>query len=1541
MANYAVRLTFDSMPENRTRQFWYARNPASDTVIVFVHGILSSNRECWLHEGATPDQRVFWPDLVQSDQRLNEPSVYMGGYYTETTSGDYSVRECARELFNALSNVDAHGNPRPLDVRRIVFVCHSTGGIVVPCMLSMESRSFEKRAIGLALMATPTHGSSWANVTSPIAMYYNQQLALRLREGDRELELINSDFMRLRNDGVFQYLYGKEAYETQMLFRNRLPRVLQRVLPNRLTVVPKRSAGAYFDAEALPDTDHSSAVKPDGFEHPGHKFLVNFMRQFGERVELPPAPRASMPVPAPERPSTPTFIPRASHADEIAPHVTSEFNSLPLTQASLVAQQSAEAKPRIEELFDVITDSNEVLRAIFRTEKGSWMAPYEIDYVGAREGVTDVRDAIDTALRDAGRRLILRAPQGIGKTREIAELARLACDERSWTVLVARSETDARLGAVAEIPAQLVDETLLVVVDNLHSRILASVSQPTPYLERLIALLESVETFRPGRVWLLAAMSDEPEFQRQIGLPRNGDRWNNCGMFPLPAMTDAALEQLLIGLAGKAGVAVTDADAKKLVQNSDRKPETIYLNVCHARRGPSALADVWKPTEGESWKQRFATVRSDNAGVEQVFRAVDLLTYAGLPARVGYVSTLAEVLGAHDPRPAIDLLVGESLLGLRQDKLSPFGEDQLKELLGATVASGKVVLERADVIERAVTEATPRPDEWAADLLALARGVVRAGGVDKAEAIASRVIDMKATELDAFRLRASIRFGSGNLAGAETDLTAALAIAGTDAELYFVRASTRNLLGRYQEALADADLAIKYGRDDKEVHGLRATAYYQRDELKEANEAFTASVVRGSDDAMTYFARAMVRSRLQEWEGAEQDLTDAITRGIDLEKLGREIRQAEGGWLRGSSGTPAGEGDPAASRPQTGNLIARIMRGFARMNLREHALAEEDFTAALDPGLAGAVKDFAASLGTSSLPMLSVAKQQSSQWASTFSPAIIHGVRGMARVAQDKHQEAEEDLNAALDGGYADAEIYYSRAVARVAMQRAAEAMKDIEEAMGRGKNDLFVYSVRGLAHLQLGETIDAEHDFTKAIELGRNDPLIYLWRAAARGVADAEHAAEDLARVFEGRTPDGPGLLLRGNMYIDLRKFKLAEDDFNEAIELGFDDPQIWMSRGIARFQLDDEGGAEQDLSTAIQRGAKNAMGASARAAIYIGQDRVVEAEQDLDMAESLGRRDTWLFRTRGQIRYRLGRYPDAEADLSQAIALGETDTDVFLDRADARAFQRKWDDARADFDAVRATGRDDVRLHFGIGQMLRLQGRAAEAEKELDVAIARDDVFLARRERGLSRLLQANLAGAESDFAAAVTSNPDAQLLYLRGILRYAQGKTEDALNDYDASLAADPTNTSCLQARELAHLRLGAVDKGVADYQEIEHLSQTATETLAAQGMIALARGELQDGVQRFAAAAAKDQSWARWFGLALLLTDHWTESIDAYKQGLGVSDDHPIDVVLARQEFDFHTARHADKLSSTDAQAAMAAIRSELDARYHALGGVATS
>jgi len=47
-------------------------------------------------------------------------------------------------------------------------------------------------------------------------------------------------------------------------------------------VVEQESAGRYFAVRTLANTDHFSTVKPDGFDHPAHKLLVEFwLRHYG------------------------------------------------------------------------------------------------------------------------------------------------------------------------------------------------------------------------------------------------------------------------------------------------------------------------------------------------------------------------------------------------------------------------------------------------------------------------------------------------------------------------------------------------------------------------------------------------------------------------------------------------------------------------------------------------------------------------------------------------------------------------------------------------------------------------------------------------------------------------------------------------------------------------------------------------------------------------------------------------------------------------------------------------------------------------------------------------------------------------------------------------------------------------------------------------------------------------------------------------------------------------------------------------------------
>lgn len=275
------------MPSELTNAFWHTHN-ASHTVFVFIHGIFSNSHSCWQFEGDATHVGVYWPDLIGTDPRLNRPSIFMAGYHTAIDAGDFPLSQCAREVFDDLGRKSVQGGHRVLDFERIVFICHSTGGIVARYMLERYREPFADKAIGLALMASPSLGSGWADLASAVARYSNQRLGLQLRWNNSELGDLHGRFRDLfsNKEALMPGLFGMEAAEHHMVFRTRIPKLIRWLLPPKHRVVSTLSAGQYFGAvKILPGTDHFSIVKPNSIYHPGHEFIVDFMPPF-EAVAL-------------------------------------------------------------------------------------------------------------------------------------------------------------------------------------------------------------------------------------------------------------------------------------------------------------------------------------------------------------------------------------------------------------------------------------------------------------------------------------------------------------------------------------------------------------------------------------------------------------------------------------------------------------------------------------------------------------------------------------------------------------------------------------------------------------------------------------------------------------------------------------------------------------------------------------------------------------------------------------------------------------------------------------------------------------------------------------------------------------------------------------------------------------------------------------------------------------------------------------------------------------------------------------------------------
>lgn len=241
---------------------WYNCSD-SDTVIVFIHGLLSNSKMCWTNEKC----KTFWPELVKIDARLGNPSIFLAEFHTNLSSGDYKIADCSKEILRAMCIEDENTGLTVIEKNNIIFVGHSTGGIIARHIIESNQDKFLGKNIGLALYASPSLGSIWANRLSPISRVMNNQLMKELKWGNSALDDLDDRFRNLLASNKLN-IKGFEAYENKPPFIG-MPKI-----------VNKQSAGLYFAAPLnIAGTTHSSIVKPCSSKDASHEAFVFFLQE--------------------------------------------------------------------------------------------------------------------------------------------------------------------------------------------------------------------------------------------------------------------------------------------------------------------------------------------------------------------------------------------------------------------------------------------------------------------------------------------------------------------------------------------------------------------------------------------------------------------------------------------------------------------------------------------------------------------------------------------------------------------------------------------------------------------------------------------------------------------------------------------------------------------------------------------------------------------------------------------------------------------------------------------------------------------------------------------------------------------------------------------------------------------------------------------------------------------------------------------------------------------------------------------------------------
>lgn len=256
----------------KTELFFERIGEEKNSIIVFVHGFRGHGRYTWFNE----ESARFWMDLISRDPKFDGSDIASFFYATGTKAKEHAVEDIALHASELLKDNQIRS------YKRVVFIAHSLGGLVVKTLLLGDQRFVSERDVDIHLFGVPTTGKELTNIQKAALPYINDDAdakhaqQLLMGSSDVLFGFINNFWSAAaKKVRVFCYFEGKKTIikrGTVTLYDD--------------FVVPKNSANRDCSGDGetnrsnLPNSDHFQMVRPkDERSLIYTKFRDNFLRQ--------------------------------------------------------------------------------------------------------------------------------------------------------------------------------------------------------------------------------------------------------------------------------------------------------------------------------------------------------------------------------------------------------------------------------------------------------------------------------------------------------------------------------------------------------------------------------------------------------------------------------------------------------------------------------------------------------------------------------------------------------------------------------------------------------------------------------------------------------------------------------------------------------------------------------------------------------------------------------------------------------------------------------------------------------------------------------------------------------------------------------------------------------------------------------------------------------------------------------------------------------------------------------------------------------------
>ncbi len=254
----------------------YVRQRSKDSVIVFVHGVFGDSRETWTNATS----KAYWPQLMTADPFFDSFDIYTYSYPSPARGNTYTNDELVEDMRRDLEDASVFQTHK-----RVIFLCHSMGGIVVRAFLTRYQPLASKVPM-IYFFSTPTTGAEIAALAKLLSN--NPQLnGVLPMDSESYLATIQKDWLAAQFR-IASYC----AYETQDT--------------HGIRVVTLESATNLCNRRLDPiNADHISIVKPRDQSDTSYIAFRNAVRE----VQLDEKPPNRSPASGNSQGTLPALLP--------------------------------------------------------------------------------------------------------------------------------------------------------------------------------------------------------------------------------------------------------------------------------------------------------------------------------------------------------------------------------------------------------------------------------------------------------------------------------------------------------------------------------------------------------------------------------------------------------------------------------------------------------------------------------------------------------------------------------------------------------------------------------------------------------------------------------------------------------------------------------------------------------------------------------------------------------------------------------------------------------------------------------------------------------------------------------------------------------------------------------------------------------------------------------------------------------------------------------------------------------------------------------